>query len=50
MLADPSSDPLGDAEQTLVRESIASRVDGRFEYQLARDPDAAEYDSSEDSD
>ena len=46
MMADPASE-MGEAEQGLIRDSLMEAVEGRFEYQLARDPDAVEYDSSD---
>lgn len=39
--------PLSDDEQALIREQIASRIDGRFEYVLYRDPDVESFGDSD---
>jgi len=62
MMADPDT-PLGEEAQSLVRETLAAKVEGRFDYTLARggvpmkkqtispnhraDPDAIDYSESE---
>jgi len=47
-LADPDW-AISDDTQDVIRDAIATKVNGRFEYQLLRDPNALEFDS-EDSD
>ncbi|KAG9984927.1 hypothetical protein KCU78_g20820, partial [Aureobasidium melanogenum] len=38
---------LSSEEQDLVRDTLATKVQGRFEYQLVRDPDVSEFDESD---
>ncbi|CAD0046837.1 unnamed protein product [Aureobasidium pullulans] len=38
---------LSSEEQDLIRETLATKVQGRFEYQLVRDPDVPEFDESD---
>ncbi|KAL8723760.1 MAG: hypothetical protein Q9225_000055 [Loekoesia sp. 1 TL-2023] len=47
MMADVDCD-LSEEEQNTIRETIAERVDGRFEFQLQRDPDISEYEDESD--
>ncbi|KAI4118385.1 MAG: hypothetical protein LQ345_001554 [Seirophora villosa] len=47
MMADVDSD-LSEDEQNTIRETMAARVDGRFEFQLQRDPDMSEYEGESD--
>jgi len=41
------NDKLSDAEQEIVREAIGAKVNGRFEYQLVRDPDISDFEASD---
>jgi len=38
---------LSSEEQDLIRDTLATKVQGRFEYQLVRDPDVPEFDESD---
>ncbi|MCJ1384158.1 hypothetical protein MMC17_007274 [Xylographa soralifera] len=46
MMADPES-ALTEEEQYIVQEALTMKVEGRFDYTLARDPDAEEYNESD---
>ncbi|MCJ1243223.1 hypothetical protein MMC30_000420 [Trapelia coarctata] len=46
MMADPESS-LTEEGQSLIRETLAAKVEGRFDYTLARDPDAIDYSESD---
>jgi len=46
MMADPES-ALSEEEQYIVQEALTTKVEGRFDYTLARDPDADEYNESD---
>ncbi|KZF22749.1 hypothetical protein L228DRAFT_260889 [Xylona heveae TC161] len=47
MNADPDS-KLSDEEIATIREVLADRVDGRFEFELLRDPDVSEFEGDSD--
>ncbi|KAL8877287.1 MAG: hypothetical protein Q9198_004668 [Flavoplaca austrocitrina] len=47
MMADVDCD-LTETEQTTIRETISAQVDGRFVFQLQRDPDVSEYEAESD--
>ncbi|KAL8687733.1 MAG: hypothetical protein Q9218_006184 [Villophora microphyllina] len=39
---------LSEEEQNMIRDTIVARVDGRFEFQLQRDPDVSEFEADSD--
>ncbi|KAA6412831.1 MAG: hypothetical protein FRX48_03824 [Lasallia pustulata] len=47
MMADADSN-LTDEEQTLIRETLAAKVEGRFEFTLMRDPEMSEFEGESD--
>ncbi|MCJ1373747.1 hypothetical protein MMC20_004976 [Loxospora ochrophaea] len=47
MMASPDSD-LTEEEQSLIREVLATQVEGRFDHTLARDPNVSEFEGESD--